>query len=103
MKSLRMSQKSFLDNKKKDRFSICWEGGVNQHMENSICFVVLIFESFPYRHTLVGVKSLSQLKIVHLFEKSCNCQAWLLLFSAHISKLISQGLNSETKGAELTL
>ena len=22
-------------------------GGVNQHMENSICFVVFIFESFP--------------------------------------------------------
>ena len=24
-------------------------GGVNQHMENSICFVVFIFESFPYQ------------------------------------------------------
>ena len=46
-----MSQKSFLDNKKITKeFSICWggEGGVNQHMENSICFVVFIFESFPY-------------------------------------------------------
>ena len=31
------------------------------------------------------------------------CQAQLLLFSAQISKLNYQGLNSETKGAELTL
>ena len=23
-------------------------GGGNQHMENSICFVIFIFESFPY-------------------------------------------------------
>ena len=31
------------------------------------------------------------------------CQARLLLFSAQISKLTTQGLNSETKGAELML
>ena len=28
-------------------------GGVNQHMENSICFVVFIFESFPKVHIKV--------------------------------------------------
>ena len=38
-----------------------------------------------------------------ILGKSANCQARLLLFSAQISKLNSQGLNSETKGAELTL
>ena len=45
-KSLRMSQKSFLDNKKSQK-NFPYVGGVNQHMENSICFVVFIFESFP--------------------------------------------------------
>ena len=31
-----VAQKSFLDNKKiMKEFSICWGGGVNQHMENS--------------------------------------------------------------------
>ena len=34
---------------------------------------------------------------------SLNCQARLLLVFAPISKLNSQSLNSETKGAELTL
>ena len=46
-----MSQKSFLDNKKsRKNFPYVGRlgGGVNQHMENSICFVVFIFESFPY-------------------------------------------------------
>ena len=44
-----MSQKSFLDNKKsrKNFPYVGRGGGVNQHMENSICFVVFIFESFP--------------------------------------------------------
>ena len=28
-------------------------GGVNQHMENSICFVVFIFESFPNYHIII--------------------------------------------------
>ena len=44
-----MSQKSFLDNKKSQKnFPYVGRGGgVNQHMENSICFVVFIFESFP--------------------------------------------------------
>ena len=32
-----------------------------------------------------------------------NCQAWLLLISAQISKFNYQILNSEIKGAELTL
>ena len=31
-------------------------GGVNQHMENSICFVVFIFESFPYSSDLIPDK-----------------------------------------------
>ena len=31
------------------------------------------------------------------------CQAWLMLVSDQISKYKSQSLNSETKGAELTL
>ena len=45
-----MSQKSFLDNKKsrKNFPYVGRGGGGNQQMENSICFVVFIFESFPY-------------------------------------------------------
>ena len=39
-----MSQKSFLDNK---NFPYVGRGGVNQHMENSICFVGFFFETFP--------------------------------------------------------
>ena len=27
-------------------------GGVNQHMENSICFVVFLNESFPYNYLI---------------------------------------------------
>ena len=43
-----MSQKSFLDNKKsRKNFPYVGRGGVNQHMENSICFVVFFFETFP--------------------------------------------------------
>ena len=42
-----MSQKSFLDNKKSRKNFPYIGRGVNQHMENSICFVVFIFESFP--------------------------------------------------------
>ena len=42
-----MSQKSFLDNKKIMEDFPYVGGGVNPHMENSICFVVFIFESFP--------------------------------------------------------
>ena len=44
-----MSQKSFLDIKKsRKNFPYVGKGGgVNQHMENSIWFVVFIFESFP--------------------------------------------------------
>ena len=44
-----MSQKSFLGNKKsrKNFPYVGRGGGGNQHMENSICFVVFIFESFP--------------------------------------------------------
>jgi len=49
-----MSQKSFLDNKKSQKnFPYVGRGGVNQHMENSICFVVFIFESFPYHHLAI--------------------------------------------------
>ena len=33
-------------------FPYVGRGGVNQHMENSICFVVFIFESFPYSFTI---------------------------------------------------
>ena len=53
-----MSQKSFLDNKKitEDFPYVGGEGGVNQHMENSICFVVFIFESFPYLVDSIVVK-----------------------------------------------
>ena len=35
-------------------------GGVNQHMENSICFVVFIFESFPNNLCLRKVKLLTE-------------------------------------------
>ena len=49
-----MSQKSFLDNKKsRKNFPYVGRGGVNQHMENSICFVVFIFESFPKQNNSV--------------------------------------------------
>ena len=44
-----MSQKSFLDNKKSRKIFPYVGGGGNQHMENSICFVVFIFESFPFK------------------------------------------------------
>ena len=41
-----MSQKSFLDNKKsRKNFPYVGRGGVNQHMENSICFVVFFLKA----------------------------------------------------------
>ena len=53
-----MSQKSFLDYKKsrKNFPYVGRGGGVNQHMENSICFVVFIFESFPKVGSLITKK-----------------------------------------------
>ena len=46
LKSLRMSQKSFLDNKKiTEEFPYVGGWGVNPHMENSICFVVFFLLS----------------------------------------------------------
>ena len=42
-----MSEKHFKSKKIIWFFSICWGGGVNEHMENSICLTVFIFESFP--------------------------------------------------------
>ena len=46
-----MSQKSFLDNKNNGNiFHMLGGWGVNPHMENSICFVVFIFESFPNQY-----------------------------------------------------
>ena len=41
--------------------------------------------------------------LIHYSPFLTNCQARLLLISAKISKFHSQSLNSETKGAELTL
>ena len=52
-----MSQKSFLDNKKiTEDFPYVGGEGVNQHMENSICFVVFFcffFESFSKQKTVL--------------------------------------------------
>ena len=43
-------------------------------------------------------------QLLFLFpDKGDFCQARLLLISAKISKFHSESLNSETKGAELTL
>ena len=50
-----MSQKSFLDNKKSRKiFHMLGGGMVNPHMENSICFVVFIFESFPNTYQVLN-------------------------------------------------
>ena len=75
--------KSFLDNKKITKeFSICWRGGVNQHMENSICFVIF-FESFPYLITLYHQTTLI---IIHFFD-SVLLEIDVIIFSHKIVAL----------------
>ena len=49
-------------------------GGVNQHMENSICFVVFIFESFPYTHTWLDRSC--------LYHQRQTAMTWVSSFSS---------------------
>ena len=44
------------------RQPVGWGGGGNQHMENSICFVVFIFESFPYLFRPINSSQLSNIQ-----------------------------------------
>ena len=44
-------------------------GGVNQHMENSICFLQILFESFPYWNDKDLLKKLSTMPRPKNLEK----------------------------------
>ena len=52
---LELPKNDFKHIKKMQIFHILGEGGrgVNQHMENSICFLHLLFESFPNQKMLL--------------------------------------------------
>ena len=52
--------------------------GVNQHMENSICFVIFLNESFPKQ--FISIKLMLMIILAILFESAASCfvvPAWL--------------------------
>ena len=83
-------------------FPYVGRGGVNQHMENSICFVVFIFESFPND---VGAKFRYEFKYYTTKMKEAEQNGFAkdeVKDYDYWSKLFNQIFRSDKSGTEVT-